>query len=225
MGEELHELRRCGIQISLITAEPLHRVLSLAQDAGVSTDKSLIGDQVSGMSDEELSEQIKTTELFAQMSPLDKARVIAAFRENGSRRVGFFGQGADDANALREADVGIVASSARALSRDCAEVVLSGQGLGVLVEAIQEGRTAFGNILKYIKITASSNLGNAVSVVLASMLLPFPPMRAVLLLAQNLLYDLTQFLLPWDRVDTNFRHTRGRGRPTRLSASCWSLVP
>ncbi len=213
VAEDLHELRRSGVQVSLITAEPLIQVLPLAQSAGVCTTKPLIGEEVSRMSDEELSERIKSTELFAEMTPVDKARVVTAFRNNGVCRVGFFGHGADDANALRNADVGIVASSAAALSRECAEVVLSGQGLAVLVEAIQEGRTAFGNILKYIKITASSNLGNAVSVVLASLMLPFLPMRPVQLLAQNLLYDLTQFLLPWDRVDASFRH-----RPRAWSA-------
>ncbi len=205
VAEDLKELRRSGIQIVLVSAEPLDRVRSLAQEADVSTAKPMTGAEVSGLSDEALAGLIKTTGIFSEMGPLDKARVVAAFRENGARRVGFFGHGADDAKALREADVGIVASSAAALSRECAEVVLSEEQLGILVEAIQEGRTAFGNILKYIKITASSNLGNAVSVVLASLILPFLPMRAVQLLAQNLLYDLTQFLLPWDRVDEKFR--------------------
>lgn len=202
---DFEALSDCGVRVCMLSADSLERAMSLSAESGLAAGMSMTGETLAGMSDEALAKKIETVRIFGDLSPLDKARVVRVLRAQGAHRVGFFGAGADDAKALREADVGIAHAHAADLARECADVVVTGEDPGVLVGAIQEGRTAFGNILKYIKITASSNFGNAVSVVLASFFLPFLPIRAVQLLAQNLLYDLTQFLMPWDRVDAEFR--------------------
>jgi Mg2+-importing ATPase len=162
------------------------------------------GEEIRSLSDAELTERLPSICAAARLAPHEKTRILRLLHAKG-HRVGFMGDGANDAAALREADVGLAIESAADIARDSADVILTSKDLGPLVEAIDEGRTAFGNMLKYIKITASSNFGNAVSVLLASFLLPFLPMRAIQLLVQNLLYDLAQFLLPWDRVDESFK--------------------
>jgi magnesium-transporting ATPase (P-type) len=200
----LAEAREEGVEIRLLTEEPVGSLEALRESLGLTRAAVLDGSEVASLADEVLAERCGQTFLFAGLAPSDKARVVTALQSEG-HRVGFLGGGANDANALRAADVGIVQTGAADLALDCAGVVLTTREPEALAAAMAEGRTAFGNILKYIKITASSNLGNAVSVVVASLLLPFLPIKAVLLLVQNLLYDLTQFFLPWDRVDASFR--------------------
>jgi Mg2+-importing ATPase len=205
-AETLRELRESGLQLRLLTGDHPEVAKAVGHSTGFRTERILTGAEVAALDDALLAQQVGVVEIFARLSPVDKARVVAACRAagGGDHRVGYVGDGANDAQALREADVGIAGEGAADLSREASDVMLTSPGLAALPLAVTSGRTAFANMLKYIKITASSNFGNALSVVLASFLLPFLPMRAVQLLAQNLLYDIAQFLMPWDRVDASF---------------------
>jgi Mg2+-importing ATPase len=143
------------------------------------------------------------TTIFAKLTPLQKARVVRALKARG-HTVGFLGDGINDAPALREADVGISVDTGVDVAKEAADIILLEKSLLVLERGIVEGRRTFGNVIKYIKMTASSNFGNVFSVLVASAFLPFLPMLAVQLLVQNLLYDISQIAIPWDRMDEEF---------------------
>lgn len=200
----LAALSEAGVTVKILTGDHPATALAAARAVGLPAGQPVLtGEALRALTEDELRTAAARTTVFARLHPMDKARLVRVLREQG-RRVGFLGEGANDANALRAADVGIAAAHAAPLARDCAHVVLAQDSLHLLADGVRHGRQAFGNILKYIKITASSNFGNAFSVVLASVLLPFLPMRAVQLVTQNLLYDLAQLFLPWDRVDGDF---------------------
>jgi magnesium-transporting ATPase (P-type) len=199
----LAELESEGLTCKIFTSAEAAEAAAAVEQAGWTDALLVSGGEVATLDDTALAAVVPRGRVFAALSPRDKERVVLALRQAG-HRVGFVGESAADANALRAADVGLAADDAADLARDCASVVLAPAGWTGLPEGVREGRRAFGNILKYIKITASSNLGNALSVVLAVFFLPFRPILAIQLLLQNLLYDLTQFLLPWDRVDREF---------------------
>ena len=160
----------------------------------------LLGSDLDHMSDAELARAAESTDVFAKLTPDQKARVVSVLRENG-HTVGFLGDGINDIPALCEANVGISVDTAVDAAKDAADVVLLQKDLGVLEEGILEGRRTFTNMLKYIKITASSNFGNILSIVCASAFLPFLPMTSLQLLLLNLLYDVLCIILPWDNVD------------------------
>jgi magnesium-transporting ATPase (P-type)/signal transduction histidine kinase len=197
------ELERAGVACKILTDRDRVEAESAAMEAGWTNPACLSGSDLENLADEEIVEAVRRADVFSSLGPRDKERVVSALRQAG-HRVGFFGETATDANALRAADVGFALDTAADLARGCAGVILTANGWTGLPEGVREGRQAFGNILKYIKITASSNLGNALSVALAAFFLPFRPILAIQLLLQNLLYDLTQFVLPWDRVDRDF---------------------
>jgi Mg2+-importing ATPase len=141
--------------------------------------------------------------IFAKLNPLQKARVIRALQAGG-HTVGYLGDGINDAAALRDADLGISVDTATDIARESADIILLDKSLLVLETGVLEGREVYGNIIKYIKMTASSNFGNVFSVLVASAFIPFLPMLPVQLLVLNLLYDFSQLSLPWDRMDPEF---------------------
>ncbi|MGR5875495.1 HAD-IC family P-type ATPase [Bacillus pacificus] len=134
---------------------------------------------------------------------MQKSRIIRVLQGNG-HTVGYMGDGINDAVALREADVGISVDTATDIAKESSDIILLEKSLMILEAGILEGRTTFGNILKYIKMTASSNFGNVFSVLVASAFIPFLPMLAIHLLIQNLLYDISQLSIPWDKMDKEF---------------------
>src|SRR5690242_7847650 len=146
------------------------------------------------------------------MSPLQKARVVRSLQRQG-RTVGFLGDGINDAPALRESDVGISVDTATDIAKESSDIILLEKNLMVLEEGVLEGRVTFGNIMKYIKMTASSNFGNVFSVLVASAFLPFLPMLPLQLLVQNLLYDISQTAIPFDNVDPELVQQPQRWRP------------
>lgn len=164
------------------------------------TDNVLTGAQLDEMTDSALSAAVEEVHVFAELTPGQKVRLVAALEQNG-HTVGFLGDGINDIPALCEANVGISVDTAVDAAKDAADVVLLQKDLGVLEEGILEGRKTFTNMLKYIKITASSNFGNILSIVCASAFLPFLPMTSLQLLLLNLLYDALCIILPWDNVD------------------------
>jgi Mg2+-importing ATPase len=161
------------------------------------------GREIEALNDNALFELAERTTIFAKLSPLQKARIVRALKGRG-HTVGFMGDGINDATALREADVGISVDTGTDVAKEAADIILLEKSLLVLERGIIEGRRTFGNVIKYIKMTASSNFGNVFSVLVASAFLPFLPMLAVQLLVQNLLYDVSQIAIPWDRMDEEF---------------------
>jgi len=153
--------------------------------------------------DPELIATLVRTTLFARLNPSQKARVVGVLREQG-HTVGFLGDGINDALALREADVGISVDSGSDLAKDVADIILTEKSLGVIHYGILQGRITHGNTVKYIKMAASSNFGNVFSVLVAAGWLKFLPMKPVQLLTQNLIYDISQLAIPWDRMDPEF---------------------
>jgi Mg2+-importing ATPase len=163
----------------------------------------VLGSELERLSDDELRTAAQDASIFAKLNPLQKARVIRALQAGG-HTVGYLGDGINDAAALRDADVGISVDTATDIARESADIILLDKSLLVLETGVLEGREVYGNIIKYIKMTASSNFGNVFTVLVASAFIPFLPMLPVQLLVLNLLYDFSQLSLPWDRMDPEF---------------------
>jgi Mg2+-importing ATPase len=170
---------------------------------GLPIEHAILGKDLEKLSDTQLEETAERTTIFAKMSPVQKSRVIRALQRNG-HTVGYLGDGINDAASLKDADVGISVDTAVDIAKESADIILLEKSLLVLEEAVVEGRKTFANIIKYIKMTASSNFGNVFSVLIASIFLPFLPMLPIQLLVQNLLYDVSQVSIPWDDVDKDY---------------------
>jgi len=174
----------------------------------------LLGGDVEKMSDAELADAAEKATLFARLSPAHKQRVIRALRSKG-HVVGFMGDGINDAPALRAADIGISVDTATDIAKDSADLILLEKALMVLDGGVVEGRKVFANILKYIRMGASSNFGNMFSVLGASAFLPYIPMAPIQVLTNNLLYDFSQVPIPTDAVDAEQVAHRGLGTSMR----------
>jgi Mg2+-importing ATPase len=166
-------------------------------------DNLLLGSQIEKMSDPELAEAVRSASVFARLVPAHKERVVHALQKNG-HVVGFMGDGINDAPALKAADVGISVDSAVDIAKESSDIILLENSLLILEQGVMEGRRVFGNIIKYIKMAASSNFGNMLSVVGASAFLPFLPMLPIQVLTNNLLYDFSQTTIPTDEVDADW---------------------
>ena len=196
----IEALRACGVAVKVLTGDNELVSRKICEDVGIATDAVLTGSAVEAMADPELAEAAGRTTLFARLSPAHKRRVIGALRGSG-HVVGFLGDGINDAPALRAADVGISVDTATDIAKESADVILLEKDLMVLDEGIREGRKVFANILKYVRMGASSNFGNMFSVLGASAFLPFVPMAPIQILTNNLLYDFSQIAIPTDDVD------------------------
>jgi Mg2+-importing ATPase len=163
---------------------------------------------------------VEKTTVFAKLSPLQKARVVSHLRRNG-HHVGYMGDGINDAAAMRASDVGISVDTAVDIARESADIILLQKDLMVLDKGIREGSRTYGNMIKYIKMTASSNFGNTLSVLLASAFLPFLPMAAVHLILLNLIYDISCTAIPWDHVDPEFLDGAAKMGCQESAASCY----
>ncbi|MGI5491262.1 magnesium-translocating P-type ATPase [Microtetraspora malaysiensis] len=192
-----------GVTVKVLTGDNDLVAAKVCRDVGLDAGRIVLGDALDGLDDDELRELAEQTTVFAKVNPVQKARVIRALQAGG-RTVGFMGDGINDAAALRDADVGISVDTAVDIAKEAADIILLEKDLTVLEQGVIEGRRTFGNIMKYIKMTASSNFGNVFSVLVASAFLPFLPMLAVHLLVQNLCYDLSQLSIPWDRMDREY---------------------
>jgi Mg2+-importing ATPase len=196
----LRALHEHGVAVKVLTGDNELVSRKICREVGIAVDRVLLGDQVENMSDAELAEAADTTVLFARMSPAHKQRTIKALQSKG-RVVGFLGDGINDAPALRAADVGISVDTAVDIAKESAAAILLEKSLMVLDAGVMEGRKVFVNILKYIRMGASSNFGNMFSVLGASIFLPFVPMAPIQILTNNLLYDFSQVPIPADDVD------------------------
>ena len=193
-------LNQHGVSVKVLTGDNDLVSRKICSEVGISTDFVLLGKQVAAMSDAELAEAAERTTLFARLSPADKERIVRALQSK-KHVVGFMGDGINDAPALRAADVGISVDSAVDIAKEAADMILLEKSLMVLEEGVLDGRKVFANILKYVRMGASSNFGNMFSVLGASAFLPFLPMEPIQILANNLLYDFSQVPIPADNVD------------------------
>jgi Mg2+-importing ATPase len=196
----LEALHRHGIAVKILTGDNHLISRKVCKDVGLAADPMLLGADVEKMSDAELAASAQKTTLFARLSPAHKERVIRTLRDAG-HVVGFMGDGINDAPALRAADVGISVDTATDIAKESADLILLERDLMVLEQGVIEGRKVFANILKYIRMGASSNFGNMFSVLGASAFLPFLPMAPIQVLTNNLLYDFSQVPIPADAVD------------------------
>lgn len=198
--ESVAALKKLKVSPKILTGDQAAIAVSVCRRVGISAETVLTGAKLDEMTDSELSTAVEEIHVFAELTPGQKVRLVSALRENG-HTVGFLGDGINDIPALNEANVGISVDTAVDAAKDAADVVLLQKDLNVLEQGILEGRKTFTNMLKYIKITASSNFGNIFAIVCASAFLPFLPMTSVQLLLLNLLYDILCIVLPWDNVD------------------------
>ena len=196
----LEALARHGIQVKVLTGDNEQVAASVCALVGLGSASILTGPSIDLMDDQALAASLDAHQVFARLNPMHKERLVRALRAQG-HTVGFLGDGINDAPALRAADVGISVDSAVDIAREAADVILLEKSLMVLDAGVIAGRNTFCNMLKYIRMTASSNFGNVLSVVIASAFLPFVPMLPLQLLVQNLLYDLSQTAIPFDRVE------------------------
>src|SRR5262249_4473372 len=192
-------LRQHGITVKVLTGDNDLITRKVCKEVGIQADKILLGSQVETMSDPQLAEAVETTDVFARLSPAHKQRIVQALQRAG-HVVGFMGDGINDAPALRAADVGISVDNAVDIAKESADMILLEKSLMVLEEGVLEGRKVFVNILKYIRMGASSNFGNMFSVIGASSWLPYVPMAPIQVLTNNLLYDFSQVPIPTDNV-------------------------
>lgn len=198
----IEALEERGVKVKVITGDNDLVAKKICKEVGLTTGRVLLGTDVEGMSDEQLANVCLDTNLFARVSPSHKQRIIRAL-QSCQHTVGFMGDGINDASALRTADVGISVDSAVDIAKESADIILLEKSLLVLESGVVEGRKVFANILKYVRMGASSNFGNMFSVLGASAFLPFLPMAPIQILANNLLYDVSQAAIPTDEVDAD----------------------
>ena len=204
-----------GVAVKVLTGDNLEVTLKVCGDVGIEVAGTLQGIDIDGLDDARLAAAVETTTVFAKLNPLHKERIVRALRANG-HVTGFLGDGINDAAALHAADVGISVDSGVDIAKEAADIILLEKSLAVLEAGVIEGRRTFVNMLKYIRITASSNFGNVLSVLVASAFLPFLPMLPIHLLVQNLLYDLAQTAIPFDNVDDEALRTPQHWGPQDL---------
>ncbi|MFW0764582.1 magnesium-translocating P-type ATPase [Trabulsiella odontotermitis] len=196
----LNALKASGINVKILTGDSELVAAKVCHDVGLDPGEVVIGSDIERLGDDELARLARSTTLFARLTPMHKERIVTLLKREG-HVVGFMGDGINDAPALRAADIGISVDGAVDIAREAADIILLEKSLMVLEAGVIEGRRTFANMLKYIKMTASSNFGNVFSVLVASAFLPFLPMLPLHLLIQNLLYDVSQVAIPFDNVD------------------------
>ena len=202
-AEAIERLTKAGVSVRVVTGDAEGVAACVCRTVGVRVEGVLLGPEVDALDDAALAARAEETQLFARLSPLQKARVVRALRAAG-HVVGFMGDGINDAAAMRAADVGVSVDTAVDVAKESAQVILTRKDLSVLVRGVREGRRTYANTIKYIKATASSNFGNVLSVLVASAFLPFLPMSALQLLLLGLAYTVACAALPWDNVDEAF---------------------
>lgn len=212
----IEKLQERNVSIRVLTGDQLGVALSICRRLNIPTEHMMTGAELAKISDNDLPVAVEQTNIFAELSPRQKAMIVEILQTNG-HCVGFLGDGLNDLSAVIQADVGISVENAAEAVKESADVILLKKDLNVLEEGILEGRKAFANMTKYMKITASSNFGNILAIVFASVLLPFFPVTSVQLLLLNLLYDTLCLILPWDRVDEEMLHRPLEWTGKRLS--------
>jgi len=209
-------LNEFGVRVKVLTGDNDAVTVTVCKSVGLDIKHILLGSQIEEMSDETLAKAVEEIDIFAKLSPNQKARIVTTLRKNG-HTVGFMGDGINDATAMKAADVGISVDTAVDIAKESANIILLEKDLMVLQEGVVEGRKTYANTIKYIKMTASSNFGNMFSVLAASAFLPFLPMLPIQILVLNLIYDISCIAIPWDNVDIDFLHKPRKWDATSIS--------
>ncbi|MCF0259842.1 MAG: magnesium-translocating P-type ATPase [Erysipelotrichaceae bacterium] len=196
-------LNEYGVAVKILTGDNDKVTATIAAQVGLEVNEVLLGSDLEAMSDEQLAKKAERVSVFAKLAPEQKARVIRVLRDAG-HSVAFLGDGINDAAAMKVSDAGISVDTAVDIAKESAQVILLEKDLNVLKDGVIEGRRIYANMIKYIKMTASSNFGNIFSVLAASAFLPFLPMQALHLILLNLIYDLSCMAIPWDNVDGEY---------------------
>lgn len=202
-AQAIKQLHEHGVEVKVLSGDNEAVVKAISRQVGIDTSASVTGPGLEIMSKEDKMEAVAKCSIFSKLTPIQKAEIIQLLQAN-KNTVGFLGDGINDAAALRESDIGISVDSAVDIAKESADIILLEKDLMVLENGVIEGRRTFGNIVKYVKMTASSNFGNMFSVLAASAFLPFLPMLPIHLLIQNLLYDISQTTIPFDRMDSEY---------------------
>ena len=203
--QALKALKDHGVAVKVLTGDNELVTRSVCRQVGLEINELITGEKISEMDDRELAKVAENHEVFVKLNPQQKARLTTALRQNG-HTVGFLGDGINDAPAMKVADIGISVDTAVDIAKESADVILLEKDLTILERGLLSGRETFGNIMKYIKATASSNFGNMFSVLVASTFLPFLPMLPLQILFLNLIYDVSCISLPWDKMDKEYLH-------------------
>ena len=196
-------LAEYGVTTKILTGDNEKVTQAVCEKVGLDVERILLGSEIDTMTDQELAQVVETTTVFAKLSPDQKARIIVCLKNNG-HKVGYMGDGINDAPSMKVSDVGISVDTAVDIAKETADVILLDKDLMVLEKGLVEGRKVYANMTKYIKMTVSSNFGNIFSLLFASIFLPFLPMAPVHLIVLNLIYDLSCIALPFDNVDKGF---------------------
>jgi len=196
------DLRRRGVETVVLTGDSEGVARKVCEKVGIEVADSLTGSDVDALSDDELAARLATCRLFAKLSPIQKQRVVRLYQEAG-KTVGYMGDGINDAPALKQADIGISVDTAVDIAKETAGIILLEKDLGVLDRGVAGGRKTFANVMKYLKMAVSGNFSNVLSLLLASVLLPFLPLKPIHVLIQNLVNDFAQAGMPFDNVDAN----------------------
>ena len=199
--QAISALSKYGVDTIVLTGDSEGVAINVCKKVGISTKKCVTGKDIDNMTDEELKEISKQCKLYSKLTPLQKQRIVRIYQEQGNT-VGYMGDGINDSPPLKQADVGISVDTAVDIAKETADIILLEKDLNVLEEGVINGRKTFANILKYIKMATSGNFGNMLSVVIASVFLPFLPMLPIHILIQNLLNDFAQIGMPFDNVDS-----------------------
>lgn len=202
-AESLRQLQQLGVEVKVLTGDSEIVTKKICTDVGIPFTSVMHGRDIDLLSDDDLSEQALRISVFVKLSPLQKRRIVRAL-QSAHRTVGFLGDGINDAPSLNAADVGISVDTAVNTAKESADMIMMEKDLNVLADGVREGRRTFGNIMKYMKMAASSNFGNVLSMLGAGALLPFLPMLPLHILIQNLLYDISQVSIPWDTMDDEY---------------------
>lgn len=201
--EAIKSLLEFNVGVKILTGDNDSVTAYVCSQVGIDNTGIMLGSELDRLSLSELKIAVEKKSIFAKLSPNQKTMIVKTLRENG-HTVGFMGDGINDASAMKEADVGISVDSAVDIAKESADIILLEKSLMVLEDGIIEGRKIYGNIIKYIKMTASSNFGNMFSMLVASAFLPFLPMYPIQILMLNLIYDISCIAIPWDNVDSDF---------------------
>lgn len=202
-ADAVEALRNHGVATKILTGDNEKVTRTICRQVGLEVDTMLLGSDIAAMDDVELARRADKTQVFAKLTPDQKARVVTVLRDNG-HVVGYMGDGINDASAMKSSDIGISVDTAVDVAKESADIILLEKDLMVLEKGIIEGRKTYANMIKYIKMTASSNFGNMFSVLAASAMLPFLPMMSIQLILLNLIYDCSCLAIPWDNVDEEY---------------------
>lgn len=201
--DSIEKLNNNGIRVIVLTGDNEAVTKCICSKVGINTTRIITGNKLDKMTDIAVLRILKNTNVFAKLSPIQKARIVRLLKDAGNV-VGYMGDGINDAPSLTNSEVGISVDTAVDIAKETADIILLEKDLNVLTEGVREGRKTFGNLLKYIKMAVSFNFGEVLSVLIASMLLPFFPITPIQLLVQSLLYDIGQLTLPFDNVDEEY---------------------